>query len=180
SFEINTKQEYRLHANVAMDTLARYWEFFNYVHVPPGQSDYVYGFGNNQANDELHVVVVDDKGWFSGDPGSVLEVYKQVSRAVNAKNHNNTTNYYKTVINTQSRYVWWVNDRSTALSANAAFVESATGTAPLNMPLYWGSDGLDEANVELGTLINGYSLYQSAEDVDIGLVMTGKGRGLPI
>jgi len=29
-------------------------------------------------------------------------------------------------------------------------------------------------------LINGYSLYQSAEDVDIGLVMTGKGRGLPI
>jgi len=180
SFTINCEDEFKLHANATTDSLRRYWEFYNLAGEAPGQSDYVYAFGNTSAQDELHVVVIDEGGSFTGDPGAVLEVYRNLSRATDGKNHNNTTNYYKTVINQQSLYVWWAHDRTTAESATAEFVASSTATAPLNLRLQFGDDGLNEADIDLGALINGYSLYQSAEDVDISLLITGKARGLPV
>lgn len=180
SFTIGCEDEYKLHSNVSSETLRRYWEFYNFVGEAPGQSDYVYQFGNTAAMDELHVVVVDEDGVFTGDPGAILEAYKNVSRATDAKNNNNTTNYYKTVINQQSQYIWWCHDRTVAESATAELVKSSTGTAPLNINFQFGDDGLDEANIPLGTILDGYDLYQSAEDVDIGLIITGKPRGLAV
>lgn len=180
SFSLNTQNPYRLHANSQQEILQRYWEFYNYVQTAPGQSDWVYAQGNNQANDELHVVIVDDGGQFTGVPTSILEVYRALSRATDAKNLNNTTNYYKDVINQQSHYVWWTEDRSTALSATAPFIQSSTSTAPLNLNFQFGADGLDEDKIGMGIIIDGYLPYISAEDVDISLIMTGKGKGLPI
>ncbi len=180
SFSIDTQDNFRLHANCQTETLNRYWEFYNYAGDAPGQSDYVFTFGNTDAQDELHVVVVDDGGAFTGDPGTILEIYKHVSRATDAKNLNNTGNYYKTVINQGSQYIWWASDRSTAMSQTAEFVTSSTATDPLNVTLTFGEDGLDEATIDLGALINGYSQFISAEDVDISLIITGKGRGIPI
>lgn len=174
---INFEDPYRLKANYTANTIERYWEFFNVIDVAPGQSDYVRLNGNTAANDEVHVVVVDDRGDFTGTPGTILEVYRGLSRATDAKNNDNATNYYKDVINDQSNYIWWANDRSTAASATAALITSATSSSPGNYQMRLGADGQDESAVDLATLGAAYDLFASAEDVDISLVIQGRPRG---
>jgi hypothetical protein len=168
---------YRLRQNYNSSTLNRYWAHFNLVESAPGQSDYVRLNGNTSANDELHVVVVDDGGLFTGTPGTILEVYKGVSRATDAKNNDGSTNYYKDVINDVSQYVWWANDRANAYSNNSVNVTSATTSAPANMKFRFGSDGLSEENATLNILGQAYDLFASPEDIDISLVMQGKPIG---
>ena len=168
---------YRLRQNFSTSTIDRYWEFFNAVETVPGQSDYVLLNGNTSANDELHVVVVDDGGLFTGTPGTILEVYKSVSRATDGKNNDGSTNYYKDVINDASQYIWWANDRSNAGSNNAINLASATTSAPANMKLRFGSDGLNENDATLSILGAAYDLFVSPEDIDISLVLQGKPIG---
>ena len=174
---VHFEDPYRLRENYTTQTIERYWEFFNVVETAPGQSNHVLYNGNTAAQDELHVVVLDDGGAFTGTPGTVLEVYKGLSRATDAKNVDNTVNYYKDVINQESNYVWWANDRGTAPSANSLNVASATSQSPGNIQLVLGADGLNEADATLGILGAGYDLFKSAEDIDISLVLQGKPVG---
>jgi hypothetical protein len=168
---------YRLRENYTSTSIDRYWEFFNVVETTPGQSSYQLANGNTAAQDELHVVVVDDAGGFTGTPGTILEVYKGVSRATDAKNVDGTINYYKDVINQNSQYVWWTADRSGALSATATNLTSTTTSAPSSMLMRFGSDGLSESNATLSILGEAYDLFVSTEDIDISLVLQGKPIG---
>jgi hypothetical protein len=174
---INFEDPFRLRTNYTSDTVDRNWEFFNVVDSAPGQSDYVLYNGNTAAQDEVHVVVVDNDGGFSGTPGTILEVYKGLSRATDAKNNDGTGNYYKDVINQSSKYVWWANDRSVAPSATALNVASSTATAPADINLVYGTDGLSENDATLAVLGSAYDLFTSAEDIDISLVLQGKPIG---
>jgi hypothetical protein len=156
------------------NTVQRYWEFVNVLGSAPGQSDFQRLYGNTSANDELHIVVVDNKGLFTGTPGTVLETYKGLSRATNAKNNDNTINYYKTVINENSDYVWWANDRSGSVSNTALNLTSSSETAPGNLSLVFGADGQSESNTNLSVIGSAYDMFVSKEDVDISLVLQGK------
>jgi len=179
SFDLTMDDEYKLAANIQLGYLQRYWEFFNSADAAPGQSDYVTQWGNTSANDELHIIVVDEGGEITGSPGEILETWRAVSRATDAKGPSGETIYYKNVINDQSQYIWWANDRTTAPSATAALITSASGTVPLDMRLVGGSDGKDEANVAFADIAFAYDFYKSKEDIeDIGIVLQGKARGL--
>ena len=59
------------------------WAYKNYFDAVPGTSSYVSAAGG--ANDEMHIVVVDEDGLFSGTTGTVLETYPFVSKASDAK-----------------------------------------------------------------------------------------------
>lgn len=170
-------QVFKLATNYESNTVARYWEYFNQVDGAPTQSDYVANFGNTAAQDEMHVVVVDAGGQFSGSPGTVLEVFGNVSRATDAKNTDGATNYYKTVINNGSAYVWAASDRATASSNTAANITSASGMAPLSLRFDGGDDGADESSITFGDLARAYDVFQSAETVDISLLLSGKSFG---
>lgn len=175
--DVISSDTYRLGVNTTSTTLNRYWEFFNLMGTPPGTSPYVQSFGNNAAVDEMHIVVVDDQGAFTNVPGAVLETYKGLSRATDAKAVDGGTNYYASVLNTQSKYIWWSTDRTQAVSNTAAFITSSTATAPLDLTFYGGSDGPDESTVPLGPMLTAYNLFASAETVDISLLMQGKAIG---
>ena len=183
TFALTFEDPYRLSTNfVANSTLnsnvQRYWEFFNLVDTAPGQSNYVNAYGNTLANDELHVVVVDEDGGFSGSPGTILEVYKGLSRATDGKNDDNSDNYYKNVINQNSAYVWWANDRGNAVSNTATNITSSTTTNPGNYNLILGSDGNSESNSSVFPAIAAaYDLFASTEDSDISLVLQGRPLG---
>jgi phage tail sheath protein FI len=165
---------YRLYSAYSTNTVSRFWEFYSVVDGAPSISPYVLSNGNTAAIDEVHIVVVDDNGGFTGVPGTVLEVFKGLSRATDATNLDGTVNYYRTVINLSSQYVWNVNDRAGAPSANAANITSATVADPANISLNIGSDGYDETNVNNFPIVAAaYDMFQSAEDVDISLVMQG-------
>lgn len=178
AFNLHFTSELRLVANQTLtSTMRRYWEFYDLFDRAPTQSDYVRSFGNTSANDELHVVVVDHKGLFTGIPGEVLEVYEAVSRARDSKNNNNETNYYKNVINQQSKYVWLARDRSTAVSNSAVNVTSASNNQIFTLEFAYGQDGSDEATIALSNLTTAWDLYKSAEEVDVSLLIAGKARG---
>jgi hypothetical protein len=175
-FTANVDNVYQLSTNYSSNAFSKYWEYFNVVDTAPGASDYQASQGNTAAVDEVHVVVVDEDGKFSGVPGTILEVYKSLSRATDAKTTDGSTNYYKTVINESSQYVWWANDRAAAPS-NTSLNIASVNTSPLYLSFSQGQDGHAESEVSLGTVLAGYDLYASAEDVDISLVLTGKSRG---
>ena len=175
-FSVSVDNVYQLSTNYSSNTFVKYWEYFNVVDAAPGISDYQASQGNTAAVDEIHVVVVDEDGKFSGVPGTVLEAYKSLSRATDAKTTDGSANYYKTVINETSQYVWWANHRATA-PGNTALNITSVHSAPLYLSFNQGQDGDGESDVSLGTVLAGYDLYASAEDVDVSLVMTGKSRG---
>jgi hypothetical protein len=168
---------YRLSQNYSTNNVQRYWGYFNLVDTAPGQSDYVRVNGNTSANDELHIVVVDEDGQFTGTPGTILEVYKGLSRATDATNNDGSTNYYKTIINDSSEYIWFANDRSVAVSNTALNIQSSTEDSPLYMSMKFGSDGLNEANATLPIIGSALDLFASPEDIDISLIMQGRPLG---
>ena len=71
----------------------------------PTTSDYANTAGG--SGDELHVVIADEDGEWTGTKNTVLETFENLSVASDAKNEDGSVNYYKEVLNQQSRYIYW-------------------------------------------------------------------------
>ena len=177
AFTITFDETFNLSGNFDGTALTRYWEYFNNVDAAPVQTDYVTSFGNTAAQDAIHVVIADEDGKISGVPGTVLEVYKNVSRATDAKTEQGASNYYKEVINQLSSWTWSGAATTTGAVATALLVANSTATKPATFSFVNGSDGDDEINVSLAKVLSAYDMFASAEEVDISLVLTGKSRG---
>ena len=172
------QQPYRLHTPYSNTTnVQRYWEFYNTVGTAPGQSYYVQVNGNTAAQDEMHIVVVDDNGQFTGTPGTVLETYKGLSRATDAENLDGTENYYVNVLNQNSAYVWWANDRSGAASANSWLISSSTNLEPGDYTFTLGTDGYSESTAPLSILGQAYNFFALKENITVDLIMQGYPAG---
>jgi hypothetical protein len=177
-------QPLKISQSISSNTVTRFWEYYTTVDGPPGRSNYVAVSGNTAlqiANaaaqqDEVHVVVVDEDGGFTGSPGVVLEAWQGLSRATDAKNSDGTTNFYKTVVNQQSSYVWFADDRAGSASNTAVNVASAAATAPLTASLA-GAIDQSETDIAFTAIATAYDQFVSPEDVDISLVVTGSARG---
>ena len=134
----------------------------------PSETDWAVEFtGRANINDELHVVVVDGDGEFTGTAGTVLEVHPGLSVAQNATNVYGESNYYVTVVNNNSSYIWLTPETSpTVLTADetADIVKtySATGTE-----LGGGADG-DQTGA--AGVITALELFEDAETVDVNLL----------
>lgn len=178
TYTINFETDLRLIANQSLTTeVTRYWEYYNRFDQAPAQTEYMLQFGNSSANDELHVAVVDRDGLITGLPGSILETFKGLSRGSDAKTHTGEDNYWKTVINDASRYVWVANDPVASYSNTVINLSSTTNSAVTHFRFNSGWDGASESNVEMSTLIGGYDLFASDEDVDVSIILQGKARG---
>lgn len=175
---VNFETKYNLSKSANNAVIDREWEYAQLFDTAPGTSVWQSTKGGNTSViDELHVVVVDKNGSFTGSPGTVLETYKEVSRATDAKLEDGTNNYYVSLINDTSNYIWATNARSGAAVAPAATIVSSSATTPLSFNLSGGSDGFDEDTIEVGDILRGYDQYKSAESVDLSFVLQGKARG---
>ena len=177
-FPITFEDTWNRSANVSSNTISRKWEFYNTVSTAPGTSAELTAVGST-AVDQISIVVVDEDGKFSGTPGTVLEVYENLSRATDAKNDNGTTNFYKTVINDNSRYVWAAADRPNAVTttANAIVNTSVSPSIPLAESFVGGRDGETETSVSVSALASAYDLFADASSVDVSLILAGKATG---
>lgn len=81
------------------------WEYADLFDSAPATSEFAQKTGN--VNDELHVIVIDRFGAFTGQAGSVLEKFPFVSKQPSNRSNDGAANYYKTAINDRSKYVWW-------------------------------------------------------------------------
>lgn len=153
------------------------WPYRSQFTANTGTSSYVANKGG--ANDEVHIVVVDEDGLWTGTAGTVLETYAFLSKASDAKDDSGNSNYYKTVIQNKSKYVWWVAHPATAnLSSGTAWGSTAnttsfkTTTANVVYSLSAGADG----TVGSSQITSGWDQFKNAEAVDISLCVTGTGN----
>ena len=152
-------------------TVTRYWEFYDLVDKAPGTSPYATSKGG--SNDEMHIVVVDEDGGITGTKGEVLEVFEAVSKASDAKGSQGDTNYYPTVIQNKSNYIYWMdhNSSGTNWGNTAAGTTFTAVTAVSNVSLSNGSDGSAATTAQK---LTSYEKFEDAETVDVGLIIAGK------
>ena len=176
---IRLSERVALIQDITMDTVKRRWGFFNLFDSAPGTSDYVAdrNSAGEAAGDEMHVVVLDEDGSITGQKRTVIETFSNLSRASDSKTADGSTNYYKTVLNNQSEWVWWANDRSGAASATATNISASTNEDPLYLSFSQGSGEGDEGSISLGALQSAADFFADPEKVDISIIMQGKARG---
>ena len=150
--------------------IKRRWRYYDQVDGAPGTSAYV--STRSGANDEIHVVVVDEDGGISGVPGTVLESYSKLSKASDAKTPQGDVNYYPTVIQNKSNYIFWMDHNTSGTNwGNAA--ASTTYTA-VDVPTSESqSGGADGSTVTDGQLKTAYEKFADADTVDVGLIIAG-------
>ena len=136
------------------------------------------------SNDEIHVVVVDSGGLFTGTKNTVLEIFPYLSKATDATDSLGNSNYYKDYIFRNSKYIY-------AIDPPLYNTIGTTGTTPANT---WGYALANTSNVAFATmnttpaftLTNGsndtptdanrqtsWDLFANSDEVDISLAITG-------
>jgi len=156
--------------------ISREWEHAGLFSKAPGTSTYASGRSSAGVTDEIHIVVTDEDGLISGIPGTVLETYEALSKASDAKDEFGTTNYYVTVLENKSSYVYWLDHSSTfgSSGAAAAGVTFGTGTLPDSLSFTNGSDGRQPTTGQKITAWNTH--FGSADNQDISLIISGSGQ----
>jgi hypothetical protein len=155
-------------AGASVASASRRWEYYNEVDLAPGTSNNARALGGN--SDELHVVVVDEDGLFTGQKGTVLEVFQYLSKASDGKDEAGLSAYIKDKINSGSQYIRWAG-HSTLISNighKIAGTNFGAYAKPINASLVGGKNGADVGNSEK---IRGYSFFQAVEDVDVSLIL---------
>jgi len=151
----------------------------------PGTSDVAAAVG--AENDEVHILVIDALGLFTGAAGSVLERYSFLSKASDAKDLNNQPNYYVSVLNRSSQYVWAPNPLSGAdLDSDVGQPTGAWGSvlSPNGVPTEFAfiatggttfslSGGANTATLSSANVIAGLNLMENSEEVDVSLIFLG-------
>ena len=153
------------------------WEYFNSVDTAPGRSNYVSSrTSNTSIADEVHIVVADEDGAITGIPGQILEVWPNLSRATDARGEQGGSIYYRDVLNQSSEYVWSTRDYLGSSVTSDTF-SGPNITTTKSISFVGGGVGVDETNISVANLAIAYDKFKSAEDIDISLVLGGKGRG---
>ncbi len=78
---------------------------------------------------EVHVVVLDEDGAWTGSANSVLETYSYLGKNSGDKKADGTNNYYVEVINRSSEYVWAANPISSFAALSEISLAGGTSTA---------------------------------------------------
>jgi phage tail sheath protein FI len=154
------------------------WAYATQFTSAPSTSTYTSNAGG--ANDEIHIIVIDQDGQITGTQGTVLEKYGFVSKASDAKDDSGNTNYYKNVIASKSKYIHWLSHPTANGGASYANATSTWGTTATNksfsnltanvtISLIGGADG----TVSTANIVTAYDEFDNADSVDISLVVSG-------
>jgi hypothetical protein len=122
----------------------------------------------NGEDDELHLIVIDGQGKFSGTPGTVLEKFAYLSKASDSKTDDGSSNYYVNVINARSKYVYIMNHPATTTNWGGS-ISSSFDLAMATATLAGGVDGAPDD----GDLTIAYDKFRNADEVDVSLIITG-------
>jgi phage tail sheath protein FI len=152
------------------------WDYEDDFDGAPGTSAYVEGNPGTAANDEIHVVVVDDKGTITGTKGAVLETYPFLSKVKGATNADGTNNYALDVINQRSSYVHmaqWDSDQKTSGAGevltdtdNTDFSSAVSGVIDHTF-----SNGTNSAALGASEYSTGHDLFEDRDQVEVDFLI---------
>jgi len=158
------------------------WAYASQFTATPNTSTYTLNQGG--ANDEIHIIVIDEEGKFTGTTNTVLEKFAFVSKASDAKDDSGNTIYYKNVLANKSKYIRWMshptaNGGASYSNATSTWGNTASGTSftklIANVSISFGGGtaaGADGTIVAANNSV-AYNLFSSADSTDISLIVTG-------
>lgn len=150
------------------------WVYHDLFDDAPGTTDYATRFGG--SSDEVHVIVEDRDGSFTGVPGTILEKWVGLSKASDARTSTGAGNYYKDVLSHSSQYIWWTDHPTNINSTGSAWGSVASSGAFKTLigaethKLVNGADGSTPSD---GDVEEGYDLFANAESFDVSLIING-------
>ncbi|CAB4127012.1 tail sheath protein [uncultured Caudovirales phage] len=155
------------------------WAYYDQFDSAPSTSSYA--LSANATNDELHIIVIDEDGVFTGTAGTVLEKFAFVSKASDARKYDGTNNYYKDVINNTSKYIWWMR-HTTNVTGTTAWGTAAAGATFKTLLLGTSSisnsssiaGGVDPETSTDSYVQAAWLLYLDDSQYDIRLLPIGK------
>jgi phage tail sheath protein FI len=157
------------------------WTYASLFDKAPGTSYFIkssFPSVANTANDELHIVVVDEDGAWTGAAGTVLEKFAFLSKATNAKNESGESIYWKDVIFRKSKFIY-VTGKPEAAGGNTAVnwnTEANNSSSPYSQcevtkQTYSFEGGTLAATADADNQ-TAYDKIKNAEEVEVQLVMT--------
>ena len=148
------------------------WTYAAQFDAAPGTSSYVSGLSG--ADDELHIIVIDEDGLISGTAGTVLEKFANVSKAKDAKTTEGAANYYVEVLK-GSRYIWWMDHTTSVEAGDTAWGSNASGTTfkTMSAVVTRSLTGGVDASPSTGNVQTGYNEFANAELIDVNLLVMG-------
>jgi phage tail sheath protein FI len=149
------------------------WTYKSSFDAAPGTSSY--DSNRDGVNSEVHAIVVDNDGLFTGTAGTVLETYPFVSVANNSKNEDGTTNYIKDVINDRSDYIYFAGFDSAYAGANAGSALTPGTTVTFNAAMtatnYDLVDGVNSASLGHAEFATGHDLFEDKDTVEVDFLI---------
>lgn len=158
-----------------------YAELFNEA---PGTSNYVINLNEDDDdltsntsygwNDEIHVVVVDSKGFFTGTAGTILEKFSALSKATDVFAPNGGNNYYIDVINNKSNYIFatgFVDPKTTSLTWGKKITEVGSFAKTNNFYGSFAGGVYDNPNVS--QIVSDWDLFKLKENYSFDVVLSG-------
>jgi Phage tail sheath protein subtilisin-like domain/Phage tail sheath C-terminal domain len=155
------------------------WNYSKYFTSAPNTSSYITStLGKTNVNDEMHVIVVDTLGQFSGVANTVLEIWPFMSKAFDAVDINGTSSYYKNVLMNSSNYIYAVDpvDYANTATGNTAWgslstdVNSFASPSNYTIQLSGGSNGSVPSD---GELENNWMKLSNRNTYDYSLAFVG-------
>lgn len=148
------------------------WTYSNRFDGAPSTSSYA--SARNATGDEMHIVVIDEDGLFTGTPGSILETFSFVSQATDAINDDGSSNYFADVVNNTSDYIYFGDADSTNFPQMASAVTSgkdyttadADGVVTVSL-----SAGADSGALGSSEISSGYDLFEDPDTADAFLII---------
>ena len=124
----------------------------------------------NAVSDEIHVIVIDSLGKFTGVANTVLEKYAFLSKAPDLMQDDGTSMYYRDIINQKSKYIYWGSHPT--LGTNWGIPSAGTTYVDLNGTDYPLSAGVYSPPTD-GERITSFNKFQNVDSIDISLLLTG-------
>lgn len=146
------------------------WAYATNFDGNPNTSDYVSTRGG--SNDEMHIIVIDEDGQWTGTQNTILEKFAFVSKASDAKKPDGSSNYYKDVINNQSKYIWWMDHTTAGTNWGSAAQGVAFANLASNVTVSL-TGGVSADSPSDGNIQSALAVFANDELYDISLLPLG-------
>ena len=165
----------------------------------PGTSTYAASRGGRF--DEVHVVVIDDKGLVTGNTGTILEKHLNLSKAKDGEYSVGSTSYWRKYLATNSQYIYG-GSAPAGITTTGFTGGSATAVGSLDTDSGWDQDAenvnfgvsgvftgsldggknyggksdyttVGALNSGVDDIISGYELFANTEEVEVDFILMG-------
>ena len=168
----------------------------NWNNIADRPSTSSFAAARNSRFDEIHVIVIDDKGAISGNAGTILEKHLSLSKAKNAEYSVGSPSYWRKYLASNSQYIFGGSQPAGivttgfssgfTLTTNSGWDQNtdsilfgATGANTLTLAGGKNYNGGTDITVSgsltstIGDLSTGYSLFANSEEYGVDFLLMG-------